>query len=1162
MDGAYGGDAGRPTLRNFSSQRREYKPADAHSCPSTATPTRRSKAPCCIRVRKVPKPVRADVKSRPITNVFSPSQAFRHPSLQDSTIPRHVNHRTLPASLLITLVFATALTAAETPKTKPETRKPAMELNLKDAKHTDTGKPAPPMDPELAKYYMEEKSAPLPAATTAVETALPLALKKGDHVVFIGNTLFDRGAQFPHFEAMLQKGHADLQLVVRNLAWAADEVDLMPRPSNFGTLNQHLTAQKADAIFAAFGFNESFGGEEKLPEFKLRLTALVQELKTHAYNGKSGPRLVLVSPAANENVKGVPAAELNNTRLAAYTKAMSEVAAEQKVGFANVFDTTQSAMADVASDLTFNGVHLEDAGYAVLGEALYRASFEVSAPETTPELRAAIADKNAQFFRRYRPLNGFYYTGDRNKDYGYLDFLPAMRSFDVMVANRDQRIWEIAKGRTFAGRKVDDSNVPGMPPTKESKGANEWMTPANELAAFKVDPRFEVNLFASEEQFPEIANPIQLRWDTRGRLWVSTSQAYPHLYPGQEPADRLLILEDLDQDGRADKCSVWADKLHIPLAFEFGDGGVYVSDEPHLTFLKDTDGDGKADFRRQVFTGFGTEDSHHALHDFVWTPDGDLIIRDAIFLHSQIETAYGPVRLDNSGWFRLRTDTQKMTTFGTYPSTNPWGVTFDDWGHHMASHPIFASAFHATNPPYPEQHPGPGKMPAYSGTCGQEFVDFDFYPQELQGGFIKARYKPTNTIEMHQWIEKDDHFEEQKIGDLIFSTNLSFIPTDVKVGPRGDFYICDWYNPIKGHAQYSLRDPRRLRTSGRIWRIVPKGAKLAEPPVIAGAPIPALLDLLKSPHYRWRYQAKRELRERPTTEVKTALDTWVAQLDPKDARYRHHQIEALWTYRTISTENRALLKEVLNCDNHLARAAATLQLRHIALPDAIDQLRLRANDDNALVRMEAVLAASYIGSKEALDAVLGVLDKPAGEHLTYAIRTALGSEALSRHWKSDANPKITSFMDTFAKNYKRGPFEKAKTADETAFDKQPGVAKITISCVRERMLFDKTEFSVKAGQPVSLHFNNPDATPHNLAICQPGSIEEIGLAGNEMAKDPEGIKKDFIPVTNKILHHTKLLNPNTSETLRFTAPATPGDYPYVCTFPGHWVIMRGVMKVK
>jgi azurin len=182
--------------------------------------------------------------------------------------------------------------------------------------------------------------------------------------------------------------------------------------------------------------------------------------------------------------------------------------------------------------------------------------------------------------------------------------------------------------------------------------------------------------------------------------------------------------------------------------------------------------------------------------------------------------------------------------------------------------------------------------------------------------------------------------------------------------------------------------------------------------------------------------------------------------------------------------------------------------------------------------------------------------------LKYAVRTSFGSEALVRHWQAGGYPQVASFVRDFEKAHKRTPFERPRTNSETDFDKQPGVVKVAINCVKERMLFDKTEFTVKPGQPVSLLFSNPDATPHNLAICTPGSLEAIGLAGNEMAKDPEGMKKDFIPPTDKILWHTKLINPNTAETLRFNAPKEPGDYPYVCTFPGHWVIMHGVMHVK
>lgn len=1043
---------------------------------------------------------------------------------------------------------------------------------------------AAPAD-EFTQFGIYEKTAPLPSNTTAVATTLPLELKRGDRIVFIGNTLFERAAQFPHFEALLQLAHPGHELVIRTLAWSADEPGLMPRPLNFGNVHQHLAVQKADVIFVAFGFNESFGGAAQLPEFRARLRAFLRELKTSAYNGRSGPRVVLVSPIANENVARIPAADRNNAALALYTQAMAEVAEAENIGFADMFVATRAALADPATDLTFNGVHLEDAGYAVFADALFRATFRREPPRSdTPsatELRAAIADKNTQFFRRYRPLNTFYYTGDRRMSYGYLDFLPAMRNFDLMVANRDHRIWEIAAGRRFGAERVDDSNLPAMPKTLVNRAANEWLSPKDELAAFKIDPRFEVNLFASEEQFPELANPIQIRFDARGRLWVSCSTAYPHLYPGQEPHDRILVLEDTDGDGRADTCSTFADNLHVPLSFELGDGGVYVSEQPHLTFLKDTDGDGKADLRRHLFTGFGTEDSHHALHDFVWTPDGDLLFRDSIFLHSQIETAYGPVRAANSSWFRLRPDTQRLSGFGSYPNTNPWGVTFDAWGRHVASHPIFANAFHATNPPYPEQHPAGAGLPAYSGTCGHDFIDFDFWPQELRGGFLKARYKPTNRIEMHQWVEQDDHFEEKYLGDVLFSTNLSFIPTDLTVGPRGDAYVCDWYNPVKGHLQYSLRDERRDRTSGRIWRIVPKGATLATAPKIEGASVPELLEVLKSPHYRHRYAAKRELRQHPAAQVKPELDRWLARLDAKAPDFRHHQVEALWTYRTIGAVNSALLVELLNCDHPPARAAAAQQLRYWPdqLPDAAAQLRARANDENALVRLEAVIAASYMGTRDALEAISGALDRPAGAHLKYAIRSALGSEALSRHWKPDTSnpaaaqsepaaatrdidPKFARYVAAFdraGKQPRKGP--KLDTG-ESAFDNQRNVAAVTISTLRERMLYDVTEFTVQPNQPVKLTFNNTDATPHNLVIVAPGAADEVGMAGNEMAKDPNGLKQHFVPKTDKVLHFTKLLEAEGSTVLRFRAPATPGDYPYVCTFPGHWVMMRGVMHVK
>jgi putative heme-binding domain-containing protein len=521
-------------------------------------------------------------------------------------------------------------------------------------------------------------------------------------------------------------------------------------------------------------------------------------------------------------------------------------------------------------------------------------------------------------------------------------------------------------------------------------------------------------------------------------------------------------------------------------------------------------------------------------------------------------------------------------------------VTFDDWGQHVASHPVYAAAFHALDPPYPQQHAAPKGLRAYSGVCGHEFVDFATFPKELQGGFIKVRYKPTNRVEIHKWIEGPFGYDEEYVGDLIFSTNLSFIPVDLQFGPRGDLFVCDWYNPVKGHAQYSLRDERRDRHSGRIWRITTKGIPTQDPPKIAGASIPELLELLKRPEYRIRFWAKRELRERDPQVVKNALDAWVAKLDPTEVRYRHHQLEAIWTYRWIgvvglvgtagsqqehqATKNHAhadpettttavkVLRDLLACDEHHARAAATQQLRywHPLLPDAADLLKKSANDSNAIVRMEAAIAATYLGTKPAFEAILETLKHPREGAVAYAITCALGAHTIRPFWEGDPQNNIAKLLKQAAKE--AVVKEPTPNANEAQFDSQANLKQVKISCIPERMLFTVKDFAVTPGQPVKLVFTNPDATDHNLVIVKPDALAEVGMAANDMAKDPRNANSDFVPPQKRhlILHASPMIGPTRASliaVLRFTAPSEPGIYPFVCTFPGHWVVMNGVMVV-
>jgi uncharacterized cupredoxin-like copper-binding protein len=120
-----------------------------------------------------------------------------------------------------------------------------------------------------------------------------------------------------------------------------------------------------------------------------------------------------------------------------------------------------------------------------------------------------------------------------------------------------------------------------------------------------------------------------------------------------------------------------------------------------------------------------------------------------------------------------------------------------------------------------------------------------------------------------------------------------------------------------------------------------------------------------------------------------------------------------------------------------------------------------------------------------------------------------------------------------------------------------------MSTVHERMMFTITEFKVKAGSPVKLILDNPDATPHNLLIVKPGSEDEVGQAANQMATLPGAFEKmDFVPKSEKILHATKMLKQGESDVLRFHAPKERGRYPYICSFPGHYLVMRGVMIVE
>ena len=548
------------------------------------------------------------------------------------------------------------------------------------------------------------------------------------------------------------------------------------------------------------------------------------------------------------------------------------------------------------------------------------------------------------------------------------------------------------------------------PPKVKQKEPNRGGTvnlrtadPAVALKYLKPAEGYRVNLFASEKNFP-LDNPVSMTWDAKGRLWVCTMPSYPHYLPGHPPNDKLIVLEDADHDGKADKYTVFADGLYLPTGFELGNGGVYVAQEPNLVFLKDTNGDGKADFKRIVLSSFGSEDSHHAISAFTWGPGGGLYFQEGTFLHSQVETPWGPVRLENAGIFRFEPRTFKLSVFVSYPFANPWGHVFDGWGQNFVAdasngNNYFGTAF-SGHVDYPHKHlPMKTFTSRVRPTAGCEFIRSRQFPDSVQGDFLVNNNIGFQGVKQHHVIEDGSGFTSKEVGSLLRSEDINFRPVDLQFGPDGALYICDWFNPLIGHMQFSVRDPRRDHSHGRIWRLTYKNKPLLKPAKIAGQPLPVLLDLLKTYEDRVRYRTRIEIRAHPRREILPALKTWIAGLDPKNPNHERYLLEALWIYQGINHVESKLLHRVLRSPEYHARAAATRVLRywHDRVPNALELLKVQVNDEQPRVRLEALLALSDIPTSESAEVALDALRHPTDYYLDYVLKETI--KTLEKYWK-------------------------------------------------------------------------------------------------------------------------------------------------------------------
>ena len=879
---------------------------------------------------------------------------------------------------------------------------------------------------------------------TSMADPAPLTLEPGAHVIILGNGLGSRMQRHGYLEMEILRRYPAHRLVLRNMADEGNTPGFRPhsgRPSPYAfpgadafaprlseskdrwgsghtglgtypTPDEWLERLHADVILAFFGYNESFNGAEGLERFQAELNAWVLHTRSKIYNQKSPAQLVLISPLAFEDLSTThhtPDGRRENAHLALYTGAMEAVAKEHDLLFVNLFTPSQQWFNQHPRPLTLDGFQLIEKGQQILAEHLAQALLgpPVSGDVDLQTLRAAVVEKNWMWHKLYKIPNGVHVFGRRHRPFGPDNYPHEQIKLQELTGNRDQAIWAVLEGRDFDLSQADlqTHTLPAIETNYRPGGqigAAKYLYGEEALQSMTLAEGFHIGLFASEEAFPNLANPVQMSFDNAGRLWVATMPSYPHYQPGDpRPDDKLLIYEDTNGDGKADLEIVFADGLHLPTGFELATEGVYLAQGTDLMLLSDTDGDDRADQREVILSGFDDHDTHHVISAFCADPSGAIYMGEGTFLHSHVETPYGPIRSSNGGFFRYDPRLRKLERTARLSIPNPWGTAIDAWGQIFftdTSDPNMRWMIPGTvSVPYGNFAPNPRNLIEEAHrirpTSGLEFVSSRHFPDAMQGDWLIHNTIGFLGTKVHTLDEGSTGYTSQHRVDLIRSQDGNFRPVDMEFAPDGSLYLVDWHNVLVGHMQHSARDPLRDHLHGRIYRVTYPARPLVKPAQIAGASIDQLLENLKRPEDRTRYRTRRELRGRQSEAVMSALKEWVKKLDPSDPGYIHHQLEAMWVAWGHDKLDDSLLDPLLVCQDHRARAAAVRAIRYNAhrITLAAKRLAKAAKDPHGRVRMEAVVAASWLTPEEGLQVLEAATTHPIDDWLEPVLETALAT---------------------------------------------------------------------------------------------------------------------------------------------------------------------------
>ena len=567
--------------------------------------------------------------------------------------------------------------------------------------------------------------------------------------------------------------------------------------------------------------------------------------------------------------------------------------------------------------------------------------------------------------------------------------------------------------------------------------------PEDALKTFQIEEGFHLELVASE---PEVTDPAAIAFDENGRMYVAELRDYPYYPPeGQLPSGRVRLLEDSNSDGRYEKSWIFSDHVQSPSGIAPWKGGVFVAAPPEILYLKDTDGDNVADIRRVVFTGFGTERIENTMNNLEWGLDH--LIYGASSSNAGEVRPSGEPRAEGiplrSRDFRFDPVSGQ---FELQAGTGDFGNGFDDWGNRFVCnagtvimHAVLPNRYLARNPylvaprglknllksegrgrVYPISAPEPwrtvrqtfwdrwvntthhmraSRFPSselapqgfVTGAAGVKIYRGLAYPQPYRGNAFTGEV--AGNLVIRTVLHPDGaSFRAERAStekEFLASTDNWFRPVNFANAADGCLYVLDMYRE-------TIEDPTAIpedilqhldvysgQDRGRIYRIVPDGFRLPEPPRLGKATTAKLTAILEHPDAWWRETAHRLLFERQDKSAAKALKRLSRTSDVPQAR-----LHALWSLEGLGELDEATLLLALK-DAHPAIREHAVRLAEGRLKTSVnlcERVLALAEDPDPRVRFQTAFSLSVVDQQKAVDALWQIARRDAADEWS---RTAI-----------------------------------------------------------------------------------------------------------------------------------------------------------------------------